>query len=585
MFVKKNGPLSRAERESGVALLIVIGIGMLMLALVATGLTVALSGLRKTDTDQDLNGATDAAYAGVEEYQGRLATDNTYYTYGNPNAPFSKAPISSSTVTLPTGTAANPAFGIDATGTWATVPGSTPTASFRYEIDNSKYAVTGVIRIRSTGRVGGATRSIVAELKQSGFIDFVYFTDYETQDPLLTGKSYCAVHAWEANRAADCTIQFGPSDVLQGPVHSNDTLTVCGATFKGKVTTSNSKTPLINVPNGCAVGHYASNPVKQDPITMPPTNAEMKKETRNDLSTAVPLPGCLYTGPTTVTFTADGKMNVKSPWTLMTNVSQTSGTLSAAPARCGTPGNVTGGLGSSTGATIDVIPANLIYIQNVPTVATDPNYRSGTPANFSCTNVNSNPGWSFSGTQYPAVNEITPEGSAPANPAYGCKNGDVYVKGTFKGAMTVAAENYVYVVGDLQYADDASDILGLVGNGAVWVWNPMKVSNGNTQPLLTDGGRTIEAAILSVAHTFQVQNFDLGGASRGILTVNGSIAQTFRGTVGLTNGVGYTKNYVYDTRFAYMAPPKFLSPVSSVYGVSQYGSVPSAFTATGAVAP
>ena len=27
------------------------------------------------------------------------------------------------------------------------------------------------------------TRSIVADLKQDGFIDYLYFTNYETQDP------------------------------------------------------------------------------------------------------------------------------------------------------------------------------------------------------------------------------------------------------------------------------------------------------------------------------------------------------------------------------------------------------------------
>lgn len=52
--------------------------------------------------------------------------------------------------------------------------------------------------------------------------------------------------------------------------------------------------------------------------------------------------------------------------------------------------------------------------------------------------------------------------------------------------------------------------------------------------------------------------------------------------MGLTNGVGYGKDYQYDSRLAYMAPPKYLSPVSSAYGVTQYATVPAAFTSTGA---
>ncbi|MBU1589495.1 MAG: hypothetical protein KKH51_16345 [Actinobacteria bacterium] len=574
------------DRDRGVALIIVIGTGMLMLALVATALTIAGNGLRKTDTDQDTNGALDAAYAGVEEYQSRLATDNSYFTYGNKDAPFSVL-TGSTKLTLPTGTATNAAFGIGASGTWATVPGSSPVASYRYEVDNSHYTADGSIRIRVTGRVGTVTRSIVADLKQSGFIDYLYFTDYEVQDPDLTGKTQCAVHIWEGRPSSCSSIQFTTTDVITGPVHSNDTLTVCGSTFKGKVTSSSTSTPNVITPSGCTKGKYPTGqtaPFLQPLVTMPPTNAQLKKETRNDLtSSEVPLPGCLYTGPTVITFTSDGKMNVKSPWTIKTQISETSGIASAAPAMCGTPGTGTNGLGSTAGATIDVVASNVIYIQNVPTLSSDPNYRSGTPSGFSC--VNSNAGWTFGSTQFPVSNEITPDGSSATKPAYGCKNGDVFVKGTFKGAATIGAENYIYVTGDLVYADSAKDILGLVGNNAVWVWNPMKtVGNffsSTTKPLLTDSGRTINAAILSVAHTFQVQNYDQGGDARGTLTVKGSIAQTYRGPVGLVGGSGYTKAYSYDTRFAYLAPPKFLSPVSSAYGVSQFAGVPAAFNANG----
>ncbi len=573
--------LSAARSDRGVALVVVIGIGMLMLTLIATSLTVAAGGLRKTDTNQDWNGALDAAYAGIEEYQSRLASDTGYYRYGNPAALFSQAPISSSSVTLPTGSNTNFAFGVGTAGTWATVPGSTPVASFRYEVDNSRYSTTGSIRIRSTGRVGAVTRSVVADLKQSGFIDFLYFTDYEVQDPALTGLSFCAVHIWEGRSNSCSTIQFIGADTIQGPLHSNDTLTICGTTFLGRVTTSNPNSPIFTKPGGCGNGTYGvgTGPVYQAPITMPPTNAELKKETRSDLTLSeVPLPGCLYTGPTVITFTSNGKMNIRSPWTKATNFTG-SGTGST-PAMCGTPGTSTGALGSSAGATIDVIPSNVIYVQNVPTLSSDPNYRSGTPSGFNC--VNSNAGWTFSSVQFPASGELTPNGSSSANPAYGCRNGDLFVSGTLKGALTLAAENYIYVTGDLVYSDPATDILGLVGNGAVWVWNPMKTQSGNTRPMLTDSSRTINAAILSVGHTFQVQNFNQGGQSRGVLNVIGSIAQTFRGPVGLTSGVGYSKNYQYDSRFAFMAPPKFLSPVSSAYGVTQYAGVDPAFLISGA---
>jgi hypothetical protein len=96
------------------------------------------------------------------------------------------------------------------------------------------------------------------------------------------------------------------------------------------------------------------------------------------------------------------------------------------------------------------------------------------------------------------------------------------------------------------------------------------------------GDRTIEAAILSVQHTFIVQNYDLG-ARMGTLTVTGAIAQKFRGPVALGSSSGYAKSYAYDSRLKYMAPPKFLSPVSTTYGVSEIVEVKTAFKPDGSV--
>ena len=96
---------------------------------------------------------------------------------------------------------------------------------------------------------------------------------------------------------------------------------------------------------------------------------------------------------------------------------------------------------------------------------------------------------------------------------------------------------------------------------------------------MKDNGRTINAAILSVNHTFQVQNYDIG-SSRGTLMVSGAIAQNFRGAVG-TGRTGYVKDYLYDQRFRNIAPPKFMVPVSTTYGVSVQVEVGKAFNADG----
>lgn len=588
----------RESRERGSALLVVIGVAVVMLILVATSLQLTSSTLVRSSTDQQAAQALDAAYAGVQEYQSRLNSNADYESFGNPASTWSAG----SAVTLPTGASANPAFGLGTSGSWAAVPvpsGQATTEWFRYEVDNTQYAASGLVRLRATGRAGSTTRSVIATVHQRGFIDYLYFTDFETLDPAVSRvTSSCNAYLWATpSRSGACTnVQFGASDVLRGPVHSNDSISACGTDFKGTVTTS-APSGTLTVPSGCATPLYegaGGAPAYEAPVTMPATNTSMKAGTYAG-STVGGSPGCLYTGPTTITFNPGGTMTVVSPWTKVTNPSYTSGVASSSPAMCGSISQ----LQSSGGATIATLPSNLVYVQNVPASTSDPNYSAAVPSNFTCTY--SGAGWSYGGAAYPAT--IGGQTEAPAdgwfihdattntnswtstNPAYGCRNGDVFVKGTFKGAMTVAAENYVYVTGDLVYTSTTSDILGLVGNNAVIVWNPVTGSASSPQTMLTDSGRTVDAAILSVAHTFMVQNPGWGSV-RGTLTVLGSIAQRYRGQIGAgtAQGVlaaGYAKSYTYDPRFAQTTPPRYLEPVKITYGVVRYATTSAAFNADG----
>ena len=566
------------------ALTTVIGLAAVLMIVASIMVSSSVGGLVKAAKDQDWNAAMSAAYAGVEDYQAKLANDNTYQQYGNSSSTFS-------TGSTFTSTNSNPAFGIGTTGTWASVAGSNNKASYRYEVDNSKYSTTGTLRLRSTGKVGTTTRSIVADLKQSGFIDFLYFTDYEIQDPATSSASCVPAYAWAVASRPNCTtIQFGSFDTINGPVHSNDTLQICGTTFQNIVTTSNNPASGLDyiIPGGCSAGIFsvAGYPKYSPVVAMPATNTQMKQEVRTDLA-SVPRPGCLYTGPTTITFNAAGTMTVRSPWTIKTNVVGSPVTGGSVSPNCGTPGYAASGtLGSPGGQTITVPANNLIFVQSVPTTVGDPNYyaTNAFPTNFTCSAMGGSSGTS-NGLGYPASNETAPS-STTAAPSYGCRNGDVFVKGSFHGAATIAADNYVYVVGDIKYTDTQADMLGLVGQNAVWVYNPVD-HNGSLLDNSTTG-REIDAAILSVAHTFQVENYTAG--KKGTLTVLGAIAQKFRGPVALSGsgGVpssGYAKNYQYDTRLQYTAPPKFLSPVSTTYGTTAVVEVKTAFKADGSVIP
>ena len=51
----------------------------------------------------------------------------------------------------------------------------------------SSGTLKGTFRIRSTGFAGDAKESIVATFKPASFLDYVYFTQRETSDPVTYG--------------------------------------------------------------------------------------------------------------------------------------------------------------------------------------------------------------------------------------------------------------------------------------------------------------------------------------------------------------------------------------------------------------
>ena len=82
----------------------------------------------------------------------------------------------------------------------------------------------------------------------------------------------------------------------------------------------------------------------------------------------------------------------------------------------------------------------------------------------------------------------------------------------------------------------------------------------------------VDAAILALNHSFTVDRYYCG-APTGTLTINGVIAQQFRGPVGTGSGggisTGYVKNYIYDNRLSLRQPPYFLDPVQASWRVAR----------------
>ncbi len=546
----------RHRDERGFALITVM-LATTVLALLASGVVAYGVGSQNVSRhDENWNAALAAAEAGIDDYLFRLNENGSYWTYSASN--------------LPTG--GNAAF----TG-WERVAGGGTTSEFHYTPDTSTIAADGRVRLTSTGRVGATTRTVSVTLRHRSFLDYLYFTDFETVDPALySGTPFTAAQAQancskyyyggfgnqrdEPNRSdfpgdsdsngAYCSdIVFISADTINGPMHTNDAFMLCGTPhFLGDTSTAwtgaNGKLYRDNCPTSAPVFANPTDPKNLSPLTMPPSNSAIKAETASGKG------GCLYTGPTRIRVNSNGTMTVNSPFSKQTN-----------NAACPTSGSA-------------ALPANgVIFVQNVPSASTDPNYTNGCPYNV---NGRAHP------LGLPIANDLN---------TYGCRNGDAFIEGTLKGQLTVAAENNIVVTWHLQYQSglNGTDLLGLVANNFVEIYHPVNCTSGasaacnlnanfpgETARNATFSNPNVYAASLSVNHSVRVQMWDRG-APLGTLQVRGILAQRYRGPVGTnSNGnvyTGFVKDYVYDQRLKYLAPPKFLDPVASQWQVNTWAEV------------
>ncbi|MCW2791804.1 MAG: hypothetical protein JWO76_902, partial [Nocardioides sp.] len=297
--------------------------------------------------------------------------------------------------------------------------------------------------------------------------------------------------------------------------------------------------------------------------------------------------GCLYTGPTRIQFLAASgsaapTMKVWSPYSDPTRLNP------------GCAGTASG----STSAWPRIVPVpqnNLIMVQDVPSTQL-PLPPSGACAAGSLGTVPD----TSTGTDLPNADDWN-----QALDDASCRYGTAYVEGTLKGRVTISTDNNIVVVGNLLYqgGPNGTDALGLIAENSVQIYHPVSKTQSckdqktwNGQKWVTTTVCTwvrgtsnltgslknpeVDASILTLNHSFEVQQYDVGSnscvsgssACLGKLRVYGSIAQKFRGIVG-RGSTGYLKDYNYDSRLRYAPPPYFLDPVRSAWGQKTFGEV------------
>jgi Tfp pilus assembly protein PilX len=600
MPVKRNN-------EHGFTMVTMMNV-MFIVVMLSVATFAATQGDEKTGRgDRDRRQAYAAAEAGIQNYLFHLVQDNDYWS----KCTQVKSPHAVNQRWSGTGA--------DTRTNWMTVPGSN--ARYALELLPANGAAscvkgnlnsmidkdTGTFRIRATGKVtSGKKRSIVSTFRRSSFLNYVYFTDLETQDPALYTKDAmgaqtkenprtgtpkppqrnivqwatetCGTTYWYKNRknlsfvgnhrdnrgdydagiflsnewqpySKGCQeIQFfGPStkngtiqDNISGPVHTNDELLICNFPKMGRspqdvIETSGPGRALTGTETNATVGWRnagGSCAANSEPnVNFTSTGAGLNANLgiwrpNAPLLTLPPSNTSLkrdtaasyrFVGRTQITFDGDGYMHVtgkREDGTALANV------------RVAEPAD------------------GVIYITN-----------------GSC------------GATY---NPLAPYVSSTQPSPTGCGNAEV--KGTYTSNITIAADNDIIIMDDLKRPSATSDaLLGLISNNFIRVYHPVKNFSASTLDCDNNGGPApdvqIDAAILSLAHSF-IHDYWFCGAPTGKLTINGVIAQKFRGPVGTGSGAtvstGFIKNYVYNDNLRFRSPPKFLDPIQAGWLVQLY---------------
>ena len=454
---------------------------------------------------------------------------------------------------------------------------------------------------------GLARAHFVSQYTRTSFLSYVYFTNFEDEDPQWApGESApgvnCAVYAWASGgrNSACITIAFGTGDAVNGPFHSNDNVYICNPVGAPAVFGRSGESPpdSIETPNvlaessGCA-GSFTVNGTENHSVgtLQPPPNDTQLLELANAGNPAndngcYSGGGCVFTGPTTIVL--DGPVSSGSSQNQMTVTNAGYGSPAGTPTTVNYPAN--GVLYVSAGASCAYAytpfgTENQLYGGTTldPNSADKDNAGCGDAVVSGSTSSSTCPGTTQVGGVCPYTQSLT-IGSA----------NDIIVAGSLTTTTTTTG-----CAGETGGCPTGSAMLGLIANNNVRIFHPLGSTRSATPAegyclpadsspsyLNTDGAGsmvnpTVDAAIFAVNDSFIIDDFDCGASSNsggtsgntaiGTLTINGTIAQNFRGRLAEGNPqfTGYVKNYWYDQRLATLEPPYFLDPVGTNWTVTR----------------
>ena len=492
--------IRRMRSEDGFVMIIVLGVLVVAGLLAVAAFTAANSDINLSHRDATQKQAYYAALAGIQEYEYQMQANPNYWE--TCKTPSGEVPQE-----------ANERYEV------ALLPASTAPSSLKEcstakpfeSMIESKGAAVNTFRIESTGYAGKDKRTLVATFQVTGFLNYVYYTNYETEDPGLYSKSAGCAKKKYSERPGNCvSIQFTSGDAVNGPMHTNDAADVCGAASFGRK--GHSPADVVEM-NG---GTYNFGGCSGTP-------------TYNTSTGTFSTKGAELLPPTSDT-TLGAYVEAEDEFSGVTHI-----------VMHGTEKTLTVTNSAKEVKTIPWPKNGLIYVH------------SGSGA--------------CSYSYKPENSDNSEEEAKETN----C--GNVYVSGTYSESLTIGAEDDLIINGSITptsvttmgEAPPGTVALGLIANNYVRIYHPLEGEENGPGSLKNPW---IYAAILSTNHSFVVDNYAEGKAL-GNLNVYGAIAQDYRGIVGTTGGTGYIKNYVYDERLAVNEPPYFLSPLNAGWKVAR----------------
>ncbi|MGA2320259.1 MAG: hypothetical protein ABSG95_05895 [Solirubrobacteraceae bacterium] len=512
----------RARSQDGFTMIIALGVMFVTSLLLVAAFTAVQGDIHLTHIDTTQKQAYYAALAGVQEYQYLEETNPDYWqTCGTPQGSVPQETNARYEIKL---LPANNTTACSTSNPFGTMIESTGSLANTFRIESVGCA--GTANLTSCQGHSPSTvskRSIVATFKVEGFLDYVYFTQYEVEDPSAyrpAPTADCEKYYEEAGvkRSSECkTLIFAPQDSVNGPMHTDDAAHVSCTSELTFGRESHIPPDVVEINGGTWPACGASEPTY---YTAP--NAKGVKTYSKGIEITPPeSDGSLrsYVEPVNDEFTGVTHLELKGTTIAVKN--------------------------GGKERTIEWPSNGLIYVQN-----------------------------STSGCTFEYIQDES-DTSSEASAEEPC--GNVYVNGTYSKSLTIAAENDVIINKDITPTGvtagnepTGTTTLGLIATHFVRIYHPCKsgFGGGNETGSLTNPW--IYAAILSTSHSFLVDNHSCG-SKLGELNIYGAIAQKFRGSVGTTgsNGNGYIKNYIYDERLATDEPPYYLNPLKAGWKVAR----------------